>query len=87
MLGAQQPTHDLQPLVALLTAYHNKQTVRQDQAWQENIKKESTTVAVWLGPENFSRLIRYSQVASKDHLSLLWKALAGAPARDWLMIL
>ncbi len=44
-------------------------------------------VAVWLGPDNFSCLLRYSQVASKDHLSPLWKALAGAPARDRLMIL
>jgi hypothetical protein len=44
-------------------------------------------VAVWLGPENFSRLLHYCQVASKDHLSLLWKALAGAPACDPLMIL
>jgi hypothetical protein len=40
-----------------------------------------------LGPQNFSRLLRYSQVASEDHLSSLWKALAGAPARDRLMIL
>ncbi len=44
-------------------------------------------VAVWLGPENFSRHLFYSQVASEDHLSLLWKALAGAPAHDQLMIL
>ena len=44
-------------------------------------------VAVWLGPENFSRLLHYSQVASEDHLSPLWKALAGAPACDRLMIL
>ncbi len=49
--------------------------------------KDLTTVAVWLGPENFSRLLRYSQVASKDHLSPFWKALAGAPACDRLMIL
>jgi hypothetical protein len=77
MLGAQPPTHDLQPLVAHLTAYQNEQTVRQDQARQEKIEKERTTVAVWLGPENFSRLLRYSQVVSKDHLSPLWKALAG----------
>jgi hypothetical protein len=44
-------------------------------------------VAVWLGPENFSHLLRYSQVTRENHLSPLWKALAGAPARDWLMIL
>ncbi len=43
-------------------------------------------VAVWLGPKNFSHLLCYSQVASKDHLSPLWKALAGAPTRDRLMI-
>jgi hypothetical protein len=84
LLGAQPPTHDLQLLVAHLTAYQNEQTVRQDQARQEKIKKEHTTVAVWLGPENFSRLLCYSQVASEDHLSPLWKALAGAPARDGL---
>jgi hypothetical protein len=87
LLGAQPPTHDLQPLVAHFTNYQNEQTVHQDQAWQEKIEKERTTVAVWLGPENFSRLLHYSQVASKDHLSMLWKALAGAPARDRLMIL
>ncbi len=87
LLGAQPPTHDLQPLVAHLTAYQNKQTVCQDQARQEKIEKECTMVAVWLGPENFSRLLRYSQVANKDHLSLLWKALAGTPASDRLMIL
>ena len=63
------------------------QMVRQDQAQQEKIEKERTTVAVWLGPENFSRLLCYSQVTSEDHLSPLWKALAGAPARDRLMIL
>ncbi len=87
LLGAQPPTHDLQPLVAHLTAYQNEQTVCQDQAQQEKIEKECTMVAVWLGPENFSCLLCYSQVASKDHLSPLWKALAGAPARDGLMIL
>ncbi len=87
MLGAQPPTHDLQPLVGHLIAYQNEQTVCQDQAWQEKIEKERTTVAVWLGPKNFSRLLRYSQVASKDYLSPLWKALAGAPKHDQLMIL
>jgi hypothetical protein len=87
LLGAQPPTHDLQSLVAHLTAYQNEQTVCQDQTRQEKIEKERTTVAVWLGPENFSRLLRYSQVVSEDHLSPLWKALAGAPARDRLMIL
>jgi hypothetical protein len=87
LLGTQPPIHDLQPLVAHLTTYQNEQTVHQDQAQQEKIEKERTTVAVWLGPENFSRLLRYSQVASKGHLSPLWKALAGAPARDRLMIL
>jgi hypothetical protein len=87
LLGAQSPTHDLQPLVAHLIAYQNEQTVRQDQAWQEKIEKERTTVAVWLGPENFSCLLCYSQVASEDHLAPLWKALAGTPARDGLMIL
>ncbi len=44
-------------------------------------------VAVRLGPKNFSRLLRYSLVAGKDHLSPLWKSLAGAPACDRLMIL
>jgi hypothetical protein len=87
LFGAQSPTHDLQPLVAHLTAYQNEQTVCQDHAWQEKNEKEGTMVAVWLGPKNFSRLLYYSQVASKDHLSLFWKVLAGAPARDWLMIL
>ncbi len=87
LLGAQPPTHDLQPLVAHLAAYQNEQTICQDQAWQENIEKEHTTVAVWLGLKNVSCLLHYSQVASKDHLSPLWKALAGAPAHDWLMIL
>jgi hypothetical protein len=32
LLVAQPPTHDLQPLVAHLTAYQNEQTVCQDQA-------------------------------------------------------
>jgi hypothetical protein len=70
-LGTQPPTNGIQPLVAHLTPYQNEQTVRQNQAWQEKIDKERTTVAVWLGPENFSRLLCYSQVASKDHLSPL----------------
>jgi hypothetical protein len=87
LLGTQPPTHDLQPLVAHLTAYQNEQTVHQDQVWQEKIEKEHTTVAVWLGPKNFSCLLRYSQVTSEDHLSPLWKALAGAPACERLMIL
>jgi hypothetical protein len=87
LLGAQPPTHDLQPLVVHLTTYQNEQTVCQDQAQQEKIKKECTKVALWLVPENFSRLLRYSMVASKDHLYPLWKALTGAPARDRLMIL
>ncbi len=86
-LGTQPPTNDIQPLVAHLTAYQNEQTVCQNQAWQEKIDKERTAVAVWLGFENFSHLLCYSQVASKDHLSPLWKALADAPARDRLMIL
>jgi hypothetical protein len=87
LLGAQPPTHDLQPLVAHLTTYQNEQTVRQDQARQEKIEKERTTLAVWLGPKNFSCLLRYSQVASEDHLSPFWKAMAGTPARDQLKIL
>jgi hypothetical protein len=87
LLGARPPAHDLQLLVVHLTTYQNEQTVCQDQAWQEKIKKERTTVAVWLGPENFSRLLHYSQVISEDYLSPLYKALAGAPARDRLMIL
>jgi hypothetical protein len=74
-------------LGAHLTAYQNEQTVCQNQARQEKIDKECTTVAAWFGLKNFSRLLRYSQVASKNHLSPLWKALAGAPACDWLMIL
>jgi hypothetical protein len=86
-LGTQPPINDTQPLVAHLTAYQNEQTVCQNQAWQEKIDKERTMVAVWLDPKNFSRLLRYSQVTSEDHLSPLWKALAGAPARDRLMIL
>ncbi len=86
-MGTQPPTNDIQPLVAHLTAYQNEQTVCQNQAWQEKINKERITVAVWLGPKTFSRLLRYSQVASKDHLSPLWKALAGTPACDRLMIL
>ncbi len=57
LLGAQPPTHDLQPLVAHLTTYQNEQTVCQDQAQQEKIKKERTMVAVWLGPENLSCLL------------------------------
>ncbi len=86
-MGTQPPTTDIQPLVAHITAYQNEQTVCQNQAWQEKIHKEHTTVAVWLGPENFSRLLRYSQVTNEDHLSPLWKALAGAPTCDGLTIL
>jgi hypothetical protein len=70
-LGTQPPTNDIQPLVVHLTTYQNEQTVCQNQAWQEKIDKERTMVAIWLGPKNFSRLLRYSQVASKDHLSPL----------------
>ncbi len=44
-------------------------------------------VVVWLGPENFSLILHYSQVAGEDHLSPLWKALGGAPTRGRLMIL
>ncbi len=58
-LGTQPPTNDIQPLVAHLTAYRNEQTVCQNQARQEQIHKERTTVAVWLGPKNFSCLLRY----------------------------
>jgi hypothetical protein len=86
-LGTQPPTNDIQPLVAHLTAYQNEQTVCQNQAWQEKINKEHTTVAIWLGPKNFSPLLRCSQVASEDHLSPHWKVLAGSPTRDRLMIL
>jgi hypothetical protein len=71
LLGTQPPSHDLQPLAAHLTAYQNEWTVCRDQAWQEKIKKKRTMVAVWLGPKNFSCLLRYSQVASKDNLSPL----------------
>ncbi len=86
-LGTQPPANDIQPLVAHLTAYQNEQTVCQNQARQEKLEKERTLVAIWLGPENFSRLLCYSLVVGEDHLSPLWKALAGAPARDRLMIL
>ncbi len=47
-LGTQPPTNDIQPLVAHLTAYQNEQTVHQNQARQEKIDKERTTVVVWI---------------------------------------
>jgi hypothetical protein len=46
LLGAQPPANDIQPLVAHLTAYQKEQTVRQDQAQQEKLEKESTLVAI-----------------------------------------
>jgi hypothetical protein len=86
-LGAQTPSLDIQLLVAHLTAYQQEQTVHHNQAWQEKINKDCTMVAAWLDPENFTGLLHYSNVTSEDHLALLWKALACAPACDRLMIL
>jgi hypothetical protein len=74
-------------LVANLTAYQQEQTVHHNQAWQEKIDKDHTTMAVWLSLKNFTWLLHYSNVTSEDHLALLWKALTCAPALNRLMIL
>ncbi|KAL3817629.1 hypothetical protein ACHAXA_011717 [Cyclostephanos tholiformis] len=48
--------------------------------------KENTTVASWLGAENFARLLKYCGVADKHDLAPLWSTWAKAPAKDRLTI-
>jgi hypothetical protein len=45
-----------------------------------------TSVATWLGVENFARLLHYSGVQEENELAPLWAVLAKAPSKDRLGI-
>jgi hypothetical protein len=48
--------------------------------------KETTSVATWLGVENYARLLRYSGVQEENKLAPLWTILAKAPSKGQLGI-
>ena len=75
---------DLQPLVNTIVAGQQQRQVEQAQARAD--KQSKDTVESWLGPENFSKLLRYCGVAVEADLPPLWPALAKANSKDRLGI-
>ena len=78
---------NLQPLVDTIATYQQHRLEQQDQVRQDKLLRESTTVAAWLGPDTFARLLRYSHVASEEHLAPVWSQLAHAKDKDRIAIL
>ena len=77
---------NLTPLINTIAAGHQQRAAEQAQAKADKLRKETTTVESWLGPENFQRLLRYCGVAAEADLPPLWAALAKATAKDRLGI-
>ena len=77
---------NLTPLVNTIAAGQQQRAAEQAQAQADKLRKETTTVESWLGPENFQRLLRYCGAAVEADLPPLWAALAKATAKDRLGI-
>jgi hypothetical protein len=82
--GGGGPNLDLQPLVNTIVAGQQQRQVETAQARADKQQKE--TVESWLGPENFTRLLKYCGIATEADLPPLWSALAKANAKDRLGI-
>ena len=78
---------NLQSIVDTITAYTMQRQAEKAQAALDKVAKTNATVATWLGPESFGRLLRYCSVANEVDLPPIWSALAQAPAKDRLAIL
>jgi len=77
---------NLTPLVNTIVAGQQQRAAEQAQAQADKLRKDTTTVESWLGPENFQRLLKYCGAAGEADLPPLWAALAKATARDRLGI-
>ncbi|KAL3808781.1 hypothetical protein ACHAXA_011404 [Cyclostephanos tholiformis] len=80
------PEVNLQPLINTIMAGQELRVQEQANARLDRELKENTTVAAWLGAENFARLLKYCGVADEADLPPLWSAWAKAPAKDRLTI-
>ncbi len=74
---------NLQPLVNTIVAGQQRQV---EQAQLRADKQQKETVESWLGPKNYSWLLKYCGVAVEADLPPLWPALAKANTKDRLGI-
>ena len=77
---------NLTPLVNTIVAGQQQRAAEHAIAQADKLRKDSTTVESWLGPENFQRLLKYCGAAVEADLPPLWAALAKATAKDRLGI-
>jgi hypothetical protein len=81
------PEVNLQPLINTIVAGQQQRQQEQAVARLDKELKEQSSVASWLGMENFARLFRYCGVHAEAKLAPLWSTLAKAPSKDCLTIL
>lgn len=80
------PEVNLQPLINTIVTRQQQRLQEQAVAHLDKELKESTSIASWLGVENFSCLLRYCNVAEEAKLAPIWSTLARAPSKDCLTI-
>jgi hypothetical protein len=80
------PEVNLQPLINTIVAGQEQRQQEQANARLDRELKENTSVAAWLGAENFARLLKYCGVVDERDLAPLWSTWAKAPAKDRLNI-
>jgi hypothetical protein len=81
------PEVNLQLLINTIVAGQQQRQHEQAVARLDKELKEQSSVASWLGVENFARLLRYCGVHEENKLAPLWGTLAKAPSKDRLTIL
>jgi hypothetical protein len=80
------PEVNLQPLINTIVAGQEQRQQEHANARLDRELKENTSVAAWLGAENFACLLKYCGVADEHNLAPLWSTWAKAPAKDRLNI-
>jgi hypothetical protein len=80
------PEVNLQPLINTIIVGQQQHQQEQAVARLDREIKDNTSVATWLGVENFTRLLQYCGVNKEQELAPLWLILAKAPMKDRLTI-
>jgi hypothetical protein len=66
------PEVNLQPLINTIVAGQELRLQEQANAHLDREHKKNTSVAAWLGGENFARLLKFCGVADEHNLAPLW---------------
>jgi hypothetical protein len=69
------PEVNLQPLINMIMAGQEQRQHKQAVARLHQELKESTSVSLWLGIENFAHLLKYCRVREENKLAPLWGVL------------